>query len=336
MLPDFTPEIEQRILKLTEACLDGDKFWEALGTTNSPYLDYIWRQQLRHLSPAEVWQAATAMMTEATSLQLWQFPHQQLAEMLPATRQLQRQQVPCIRQYGEYLLAQFGAKAELRTLMQQVNYAEVEDVEFMLSRMMELLLNRLILCIGARRYLFREVEVYFCQPRTHQDPYVHISPEQQRQGNWYFNKAETLDLTFGDQECNTWGGILLRGMQAIPPAPSNYLPAGQPETDYLRGPRIVLRDIIANLNGVFQAPYGIRLDEIDTFIQEPPQPWRVRRYGLYHKPKDDPEQNFLRRRYRFLVDKEYLRGLKDRADVVRQLQLPPNEAKEVLGYYPAI
>lgn len=334
MLPAFTLEIEQRIINLKYSLLDSEGFWEALGATNSPYLDYIWRQKFGHLSPAEIWRAAEAMMDDATSLRLWQFPHMQLAELLPAARQLRRQQVPCIEQYGEYLLKQHGVKAELAILMQQVNYAEAEDVGYMLTRMADLLLNRLLLVVDVKRYLLREIEFYFRQPYTHDDPYVHTSREQQY-GRWYFNKAGGLDLTFGDEERNTWGGILLRGLQHIPPSSEFYSAPSQVESSYVGGPRLVLRDIVANLNGVFQPSRGLELDEIDTFTQEPPQPWAVRRYGLLHKPEADLERDFLNRRYRFLVDKEYLRGLKDRADVVRQLQLPPSEAKEILGYYPA-
>ncbi len=336
MLPAFTPEIERQLLELRLISLDSENFWAAFKVPNSPYLDYIWRQQWLpgHLTAAEMWRAAEAMCSSDTSLLLWQFSHRFLAEQLRLARQLAAQQVPCLVPYTDHLLQQAGAKGQLRTLMQQVNEAE-EDVDFMLTRMANVLLNQVLLCVGMQRYRLREIEFYFRQPRTHNDPYVHTSREQQQCGGWYFNDADGLDLTFGDQERNTWGGILLRGLEKVPPASGDYVSQEEDTAGYIRGPRLVLRHLIAHLNGIFRQPRGIELSEIHNAAHESVQPWRVRRFGLRHKPEADADKSFLERHYRFLVDKDYLRGLKDRADIVRQLHLTPDVAKEILGYRPS-
>lgn len=293
------------------------------------YLDYLWRQHWRPgtLAAADMWRAAKAVQDPTTSLLLEKFARYPLSEQLRLARRLQAQQVPRVLEFAHYLLARQVPKEQLHDLLYQVSEADAQDVDFMFTRIADLLLNRLLLCVGAQRYRLREIEFYFRRPDVHDDPYIHGEAEQQQTGRWYYNLAGGIDLTFGRQELGTWGGILLRGVERVPPAPDELGRVQLMKTGYVSGPQNVLRDILASLNGVFEQPLGLWLDEVYSTPEE--VKWRVRRYNLKHKPAADADQDYLNRRYRFLLDKQYVLSLKpkDQTDILSQLS--PADAQEI-------
>ena len=321
MLSEFTPEVEQRLVQLRRSSLHSNDFWTVLEVPTNPYLHYIWLRLLADdLSPAEVWQAGRAMSDLDTAEAVKRAARSPLAERLRLARRLQAQQVPRMVEFAQYRLAQEVPKDQLHELLHHVSEADVQDVDFMFTRIADLLLNRLLFCVGTQRYRLREIEFYFRRPGVHDDPYIHGEAEQQQVGRWYYNLAGGLDMTFGRQELGTWGGILLRGVERVLPAPDELGHVQPTKTGYVSGPQNVLRDIIANLNGVFEQPRGLWLDEIYSVPGEVER--RVRRYNLKHKPADT-DQDFLNRPYRFLADEQYVLSLKpkDQADILSQL--PP-------------
>ncbi len=328
MFPEFTPEIEQRLNELSQSIPDCEGFWRSFGLPYTDYLDYLWRQHWGRstLAAADMWRAAEAVQDPATSLLLAKFARYPLAEQLRLARRLAAQQVPCILEFSRYLLARQVPKEQLHSLLHQVSEADAKDVDFMFARIADLLLNRLLLCVGTQRYRLREIEFYFRRPEVHDDPYIHGEAEQQQLGRWYYNLAGGIDLTFGRQELDTWGGILLRGVERVPPPSDEPGHVQLTKIGYVSGPQNVLRAILASLNGVFEPPRGLWLEEIYTAPGE--VKWRVRRYNLKHKPADT-DHDFLNRRYRFLTDKQYVLSLKpkNRADIISQLL--PADAQEV-------
>lgn len=264
-------------------------------------------------------------------------PHTQLAHRLVQARQLVEARLPFARQFAAVIEANDlrgrTPLDKLSYMMEQMHEAAPEDADYFISTIADLLQNRLVLRSGSSIYRITELEMYYWN-RGHQDPYIHREREQQEHGKWFFNNADCLDLTFGSKEHNTWGGILLRGLRQLGSTLS-YASVSHGEEPYIAGPRNVLRELVANMDGVFTGlPQGLFLEGLSTGILEVQQPWRVARYGLKAKA-DDTNSDFLLRPYRFLVEEGYLRKIKDKAQVVQQAKLTREEAKAVLGYFPA-
>lgn len=83
-----------------------------------------------------------------------------------------------------------------------------------------MLLNGFALVVSGTEYRLYEIEFYYYSD-IHPDPFVHRHPQQLSKGRWYFHKKGALyrpgiyrgvDLTFGDDELQTYGGILIRGI----------------------------------------------------------------------------------------------------------------------------
>lgn len=326
---------EEHREKLEQARIEGLEavtILPKLGIPAGVYRSYVWDAQW--LPGTITWdELRRAFQTSLGPLpvSLSYFPHQGVAQRRQEARQLAEAGLPFAQQFAAAMDAiDFGGKspiAMLAYLLRDIHNAAAEDVGYFLGTIANLLQNQLVLRSGIALYRFTELEVYYWQ-RAHPDMYVHKGAEQRRMGQWYFNEADCLDLTFGSEEQNYYGGILLRGVQRLAVATD--------AEKYVRGPRTVLRELIASLGGVFNSTSGgLHLEDAPAGLFTPQQPWQVRRYGLRAHPEDE-NVDFLHRPYRFLVDADYLRGLRDKADVVRQLALPREEAKAILGYYPAV
>ncbi|WP_143164228.1 hypothetical protein [Hymenobacter daecheongensis] len=214
----------------------------------------------------------------------------------------------------------------LNYVLRQLPETTPPDLDGLLASIADLLQNKLVLCSGSYAYRVTELELYYWGP-GHHDPYIHRAREQQEYGRWSFNDADCLDFTFGSKTQGTWGGVLLRGLRRLP---SQQAKAG--EETYIAGPRNVLRELVASLDGVFEgSQQGFYLTAAGAESLLTQTPWRVARYEL-RKQADDTD--FLLRSYRFLVEEQYLATLKDRAQIVRQLLMPKEQAKAILGYFP--
>jgi hypothetical protein len=89
----------------------------------------------------------------------------------------------------------------------------------------DLLLNRTTLRIAGHPHRFTELELYFTG-HAHADPFTHGDPMQRTLARWYFHRSgeryrsgtyKGLDVSFGSPEA--FGGILVRGVERLGPAP---------------------------------------------------------------------------------------------------------------------
>ncbi|WP_426059862.1 hypothetical protein [Hymenobacter sp. B1770] len=340
MLFEITSPIHEKIQIAKLANMPAEQILPKLQLAVSTYLEFVWDKfwLTGQASLDEMLQAIDAISSDSgTGYILWHLPYDGLAHRLSNTRKLVQAGVPYASEFC-LMLAQKTrpnklALEQLRYLMEQIHDAATEDVDLMMAQMADLLQNHLLLRVGKQRYQITELEFYY-RRKGHLDPYPHGKSGQMEFGKWFFNDADGLDLTFGDRQKGIHGGILLRGLRRLPlENPLEYISPDDPT--YIWGPRKVLADIVANLNGVFTHLPGLMLEEAAKGPVAKTAPWRVRRYALRHKA-EDTDTEYLHRPYRFLVDIDYLRGLKDRADVVRQLGWTADEAKAVLGYRPSL
>lgn len=331
-------DLREKFEAARTAQLDGQQFLSELELYCGVYPCYLWENFW--LTGKATWEdmrtAFQVMQDDAVANLIVYFPHQQLAQHLVQTRQLEEAGVPFAPQFSKLVkandLRDRGPLNKLAYMMEQIHEADPEDVDYFLTAIADLLQNHLILGSGNHLYRITELEFYYWR-RGHADMYVHKEPEQRKMGQWFFNNADCLDFTFGEEKLNYFGGILLRGMQRLPAPQTPAFTAVEPA--YIHGPRGVVRELIANLSSVFSGlPQPLRLENAPAGVFCQQQPWRVKRYGLRYKP-EDVEADYLNRRYRFLVDTDYLRAMKDRAKVLQQLELPKEEAKALLGYYSA-
>ncbi|RPD43750.1 hypothetical protein DNI29_23100 [Hymenobacter sediminis] len=269
--------------------------------------------------------------------------HSPLAERLPKTRALLAHRMPFIREFSDYLLQRerrqmYTAVGWLTYLTEQIHLAQAEDLDFFLTEIAATLQQRLVIRTETCAYQITELEFYY-HSRLHPDPYVHRGTEQLQPLQWYFNQATSLDLTFGNRETNSYGGILLRGLQRISSAVEEPVHATHP---YHIGPQVLTRALIASW-GSAMSQHTSRL-----YIEETPAPgmatsatWRTERVGLVYRPEQEDEaQPYLHRPYRFIVDEGYVSKLPHKESICKhQYQQMPQKMDEatvrrVLGYKP--
>ena len=185
------------------------------------------------------------------------------------------------------------------------------------------LMNYLCLSVANETYRITEIEIYYYDEVNHPDPYVHCADEQLNVGMWYFNGAG-LDITFGDAEKRIYGGILIRGIMKFG---SEY---------YINGPSNVLKEIFTNFGNILFDEGGFSLVELDqdAINRIEMEPIRSSRIGL--TKKNDDNENYFEKDYRFLVDLNIHHKFKDKEKVVRQLlvdnEVTNEKATEILGY----
>lgn len=94
-------------------------------------------------------------------------------------------------------------------------------------------------------HFLQDENTFFVEGNPHQDYFTHRSFEQQKRGFWYLHKkGETLktgnrkgiDLTIGNEDEFTYGGILIRALQNL-----------DESNDYIYGPSRVVDRLISDL-----------------------------------------------------------------------------------------
>ncbi len=117
---------------------------------------------------------------------------------------------------------------ELRHILTNISTNQVQhkDISRAFDEVaIELLLHTKIIMPYGCFYL-REIEFYFYNKNNYRDPYTHKHPLQRQFGKWYFHRFKSIDsflnsnrngidITFGNEEVGTYGGILLRKIQYI-------------------------------------------------------------------------------------------------------------------------
>jgi hypothetical protein len=98
------------------------------------------------------------------------------------------------------------------------------DLEKAFDEVATILLRQTKIVTKKKAFYFREIEIYFYNQETHPDPYTHKRPRQSQFGEWYFHRfldiepflksnRNGLDITFGNEEQDIFGGILIRKIQ---------------------------------------------------------------------------------------------------------------------------
>jgi hypothetical protein len=117
------------------------------------------------------------------------------------------------------------------------------------------LLNRFLLMVAGKGYRLFEIEFYY-HSSIHPDPFVHRHPQQLTRGRWYFHKKGAIyrsgiyrgfDLSFGDEDSKSYGGILIRGI--VDP---------EDQKDYIYGPAKCVNHLKEKMK--------IRIEELDDRI----------------------------------------------------------------------
>ncbi|MCC3154588.1 hypothetical protein Q3A66_16355 [Hymenobacter sp. BT770] len=260
-------------------------------------------------------------------------PHKTLAGRTAQTRELLAQRVPFITEFGQHLTyLERGSPLEwLAYLTQEIHKAEPEDVDYFFTEIAATLQHEIVIRTATADFRITELEIYY-NGRNHPDPYVHKGPEQLKHLHWYFNKASSLDLTFGDQESNSFGGILLRGLEQLPLEPtSEPASAGL----YTSGPRNIVRTLVANWGSALYNSFHFGLANAPAPIPRPKQPWRTQRFGLVLRADDTSANPYFARPYRFLTNESYLKQLKNKEAICQEQQLDADTAYRILGYKPS-
>jgi hypothetical protein len=205
------------------------------------------------------------------------------------------------------------------TLSSTPNHEEYEE---WFDQITNILMNELCLVVNNTPYRIIECEIYFWDKHRHQDIYTHRSEEQKKIGQWYFN-GYGLDITFGNPDKNSCGGILLRGVKKL----------GK-ESEYFSGPAIVLKELVKNLGVVIQPGNGLFLQELFNKDEKKRIPVKSKRIGL--KRKNEDLQNFIDKPYRYIVELDVKHKFKNKSNVIKEQVkndvLKRDEVKNIMGY----
>ena len=159
------------------------------------------------------------------------------------------------------------------------------------------LINGSYLKVGDARVDLKEVEVYFHDEKYHPDPYVHCNEVQLKTGEFYVHHQSWnrggIDITFGNEDKKQYGGILIRGIES--------------NGAYISGPGRVKKHIAELLNVQEKTSKSLQ-DEIHRVslhkgLKKSGQKiYSLARKGLRFNQADSPDEPFIFRRYRFVVD----------------------------------
>ncbi|MCE9540404.1 MAG: hypothetical protein K8R85_14485 [Bacteroidetes bacterium] len=200
---------------------------------------------------------------------------------------------------------------------------EFKTLDEQFNTLTHYLMNYLCLLGGDQPYRIIETEIYYHEKAKHPDPYVHCATEQLFAGNWYFN-GSGLDITFGNHDKKIYGGILIRGIRTLEKTPR-----------YISGPSNVLKEIFSNLGSVVHGTHSICLRELNEKTIKEIETLKCSRIGLTKKKEDT--ENYIEKKYRYIVELNLLHKFKDKEKIVKQLfienKITKEQTKEILGYY---
>lgn len=184
------------------------------------------------------------------------------------------------------------------------------------------LMNEKCLLAGETRYRLTELEIYYNDGDKHKDPYIHKNETQKSIGKLYYN-GYGLDITFGDEEKNVYGGILIRGVKRL-----------DSKCEFINGPANVLKKIMFQ-SGKIDAGAKIQLIDLETKSDyEQSSVFWSTRIGLTKKAEDT--ENYIAKDYRFLTELVLEHKFKDKENVVRKLLsdkiINEEDAFKIVGY----
>ena len=115
---------------------------------------------------------------------------------------------------------------DLQKLLKDLTSAEPQELENIVNEIAVCLLRQTKIVTPKEQFHLREIEFYYYDAQKHPDPYTHKRPRQALFGEWYFHRFKNvsaflksnrngIDITFGNQESNLFGGILIRKIENI-------------------------------------------------------------------------------------------------------------------------
>jgi len=154
------------------------------------------------------------------------------------------------------------------------------------------LLNNVLLYINEKPYRLCEIEFYYCG-YTHPDLFTHKDTNQKKSATWYFHRTagvyrdgnyKGIDITFGGNDNNKFGGILIRCIEE--------LPTSLPKPTLIDGPCLSVNRILL-LNSVDSIPAFVvkNGEELDVTTTK----------GLYLTFATTPEQKKLLKEKRAIL-----------------------------------
>ncbi|MFK7798167.1 MAG: hypothetical protein AB8E82_11985 [Aureispira sp.] len=203
------------------------------------------------------------------------------------------------------------------------------DLETSFDRIAQQLLQSYVLRVGTQRYQLTEVEFYYNTITGTFDNFAHQHPSHFLNSTWRLHGAG-LDIVL-KQEGDYYGGILLRGLQALDAVL-------QPVSDgYIDGPWNSATACIAHKGDVMEPiPFYLEALEVpfDIMVKKSP------RVGLFLRNVEDlkyickpwryntiPIQT---KRYRQLI---FLQAYVEQADWFQQLNLSARSQKNYIAYF---
>jgi len=117
----------------------------------------------------------------------------------------------------------------------------VRHIQVQFEKVAGMMINGFALVVSGKEYRLFEIEFYY-HSAIHPDPFVHRHPQQLTKRRWYFHKKGAIfrpgiyrgvDLTFGDEDAKTYGGILIRGI-VDPQNRKNYIYGPAKCVDHIR------------------------------------------------------------------------------------------------------
>ena len=294
-----------------------------------------------HMPVAKLLEALRAV--DSPEVAIWQYCHSSLVERLPRTRELMARGIPFIKEFADYLVrnerSQYRPVNWLSSLTREIHQAAAKDIDFFFAEIAATIMGGLVIQTPTTAFRITELEFY-CQRPTHQDqrlnhhdPYVHGEAEQLKHLHWYFNKATSLDLTFGDEDTKSYGGILVRGLCALTPE-NNFKQS--PTYPYFIGPQVATRALVASWGSALEGATELKLQNNPEPFDLTGSLWTTPRVGLKSLAEDEREaQPYSSRPYRFLADKGYLKRLPGKEKLCQELKMDAPTTLEILGYKPA-
>lgn len=160
------------------------------------------------------------------------------------------------------------------------------------KRIAEVLFNNYRISANKTEYDIVEVEFYYDSPKPneHKDIFIYSKTEKNlTTGNWLFHLSG-IDLTFGDLENKSRGGILIR---AIKKTDGSKLP-------YVIGPWRTMLEILNHINPI-QDGGELRLQLVPKTSTHECQIKSQKRKGI------NPEKKGAKLEYRFIADIETIK-----------------------------
>ena len=233
-----------------------------------------------------------------------------------------------------------------------INNVDKEGLDEAFYNVAKELLQKSKLIAGEAEYQINEIEFYFSSKYyDHVDPYVHseqygnTETRQSEFGYWYFHRFVSkdtythnrrgVDITFGNEELQNYGGILIRAISSMTgkvvkpiQGPSNVVGAIKGNLDNANS-EWNMNDVAKGKNKfVFNPKSPLR---IVPFEHEPSEILNVKRYGL----SEDRDIKYHGKKYRYF-SKDYLKEVKGKELVFRELVKEGLydivQAKEIIGY----